>query len=295
MEQRETRPPSHHLLVQPDVKDVRRGTHLGFQDPCPVFADELADRALGIILIPEDARVRGTDLHARRLQPARDAVVTPGAFVRPPVHRVEQPHAVRAGLDAVLAADAVVVVDEHHAVRSTEGGAHRADLDARRVLTLVAELRHEERLLDLRVLIAVIEPILFFRTRRGDVSRILLAVDARFLLALEIDIPIHPGAEVVCVPRHAVFGLARLDATQTTDTAGRIHAEAPTVLGPVVAGSGQCGYGGRQPPPSHESYGDERGAGVNDGPAEQPHKTASARLMLADFPLHGAGPSAGAA
>src|SRR3989344_7359287 len=269
MEQRETRPPSHHLLVQPDVKDVRRGAHLGFQNPCPVFADELADRALGIILIPEDAAVGWAHLHARGLQPPGDTVVTPGAFVRHPVRMVVLPHAVRAGLDAVLAADTVVVIDEHHAVRSTEGGGHRADLYARRVLTLVAELRHEERLLDLRVLIAVIEPIFFFRTRRGDVSRILLAVYPRFPLALEIDIPIHPGAEVVCVPRHAVFGLARLDATQTTDTAGRIHAEAPTVLGPVVAGRGQRGYGGCQTPPAPEPPGGERFARVKGGPPEE--------------------------
>src|SRR3970040_452331 len=110
MKQRETRPPSHHLLVQPDVKDVRRGTHLGFQHACPVFADKLADRTLGVVLISEYTRIDRTGHHARGLEPPDNAVITPSAFVRHPELMVEQPHAVGAGLDAVLATDAGVVL-----------------------------------------------------------------------------------------------------------------------------------------------------------------------------------------
>ncbi len=57
-----------------------------------------------------------------------------------------------------------------------------------------------------------------------------MAVDARSVLAFQIDVALDPGAEVVRVPGDIVLTLARLDATQAADALRGIDPESPRCL-----------------------------------------------------------------
>src|SRR5574341_1567445 len=137
---------SSYFLVDSDVEHVGRVTGLGPQNVHAIVADEQADRALRIVAIAENARADRARLHAGGLQPLGDPVVAPRALLRGPGAHVEIARAVGAGLHAVLAADAVLAVDENDAVPGPVGRARRAHLDAGRMLALVAQLRDEKRL-----------------------------------------------------------------------------------------------------------------------------------------------------
>jgi hypothetical protein len=163
-------------------------------------------------------------------------VITPRAFFRDLFAIIEEAHAIRTGLHAILAADAVVVIDQDHTIVGSVGGTGRTHLHAGRMRAVVAELGHEECLFDLCVLVDVGESIFPFRTRGFDVHRIVVAIDARFIFTFQIDIPLHPGAEMMRILGDVVFRLARLDATQAADALCGIDAERPAMLGPVVTG-----------------------------------------------------------
>src|SRR5208282_1951387 len=143
--------------------------------------------------------------------------------------------AVWTSLDAVLATDAIGMVDHDHAVLGLVRGAGWAHLHASRMGAVVTQLGHEECFLHLRVLVAIGETIFPFRAGGRDVHRIGLAVDVRRVLAFQIDVTLDPGAEVMGVAGNLVFRLARLDAAQAADAFCGIDAESPTVLGPVIA------------------------------------------------------------
>ena len=87
-------------------------------------------------------------MHTRRLHALGYAVIAEVALVGDLVFRVEKAHAVRAGHDAVAAADAPFAVHQHHPVFGLVGRPDRADLHAGRVVALVAEFRHEESFID---------------------------------------------------------------------------------------------------------------------------------------------------
>src|SRR5208337_428446 len=202
-----------------------------------VFLDEPADRARFVLEIAEHAGADRADLDAGRLQPFGDAVIAPGALVRDVLLRVEEARAIRASLDAVLAADTIGVVDEDYTVLGLKRRASGAHLHAGRMRAVVAQLGHEERLLHVRVLVAIGEAVCLFRARGRDVHRIGLAIDVRRVFTFQIDIALDPGAEVMRVERDIVFRLAGLDTAQAADALPGINPECPLVLGPVVPGN----------------------------------------------------------
>src|SRR6202158_886948 len=227
--------PSTYVLVDADIEDIGGVAGFGFEHVDPIIGSELTDRTLFVVEISEDARTDRTHLDASGQQSLGDAVITPGAFVGNVQFRVEEARGVGARLDAVLATDAIGMVDQDHAVVGLEGRAGWAHLHAGRMGAVVAQLGDEEGLLDLRVLVAVGESIGTFRTGGRDVHGVVLAVDARPVLALQIDVALDPGAEVMSVAGDLVFRLARLDAAQAADAFRGINAERPTVLAPVIA------------------------------------------------------------
>ena len=97
-----------------------------------------------VLQIRQHARRRGARLAARRRQALRDAVITERALLRHVLFRMDEPAAVRTRLDAIAAAETVLLIHQHHAVRSRERGAHRANLRARGIRAVVAQLGHEE-------------------------------------------------------------------------------------------------------------------------------------------------------
>jgi hypothetical protein len=61
-----------------------------------------------------------------------------------------------------------------------------------------------------------------------------MRINARFLLALKVNIALDPGAKVRGVPDHVVLGLAGLDTAQATDALGGVDTVCPAILCPVV-------------------------------------------------------------
>src|ERR1022692_3053311 len=202
----------------------------------PMGAYENADIACRIIEIPEDPGVHGANLDAGRLQPLRNPVIAPGTFVGGLRLLVEVPRTIRTSLDTVPAANAVFFVDEYHAVRRLVGGPNRTNLHAGWILAVVAQLRDKEGLFYFLVPVTIAKAVILRGIGCCNVHRIRLAVDARFILTLEVHVTLHPGAKVIRIEGDFVLDLAGLDAAQAADAALRIDPECPTALGPVVIG-----------------------------------------------------------
>src|SRR5664280_3803104 len=230
MARRESGLPSDHVLVYAHVEDIRGIAGLGFQHAHPIVLDELAYWALFVVAVAENARADRTNLDASRLQLLGNAVVTPGALVGDVLFLIEEARAVRAGLHAILAADAISMIDDDDAILGFVGRAGRTYLHAGRIRAVIAQLRHKEGLFDIGVLVPVGKTIFALLGRRRDIHRVGLAVDLRFVLALQGDVALDPGAEVMWVQRNVVFFLAGLEATQAADAFFSIDAEPPLML-----------------------------------------------------------------
>ena len=135
----------------PGIEDARFGPKMRFEPLHTVVAKNawIGSFSTGFFRSPKMRASLGQTLHTGRFKPAGDPVIAEGALLGGMGDRVEEPAAVRAGLDAKAAADAILGIDQHRAVGGLKGRADRADLGTRRVLALVAELGHEERVQDL--------------------------------------------------------------------------------------------------------------------------------------------------
>src|SRR3954468_7828887 len=105
--------------------------------------DELVVRA-------ELDRVRRARLRARGLEPVLEPVVTQRALRGPPVVRVAVDHPERTGGHAVAAAVADVRLHDHGLELGADQRARRARVEAARVRAVLADVRHEEPLVELR-------------------------------------------------------------------------------------------------------------------------------------------------
>src|SRR5450759_1617965 len=152
-----------HVLVYAHIKDIRRIAGLGFQHAHSIVLDKLAYWTLLVVAIAENARAE------------------------------------RAGLHAILAADAVSMIDDDDAIGGLVGRAGRTYLHAGRIRAVIAQLRHKEGFFDIGVLVPVGETIFARVGRRRDIHRVGLAIDSRFVLALQGDVALDPGAEVMRV------------------------------------------------------------------------------------------------
>ena len=92
-----------------------------------------------------DARPTGQMPTQAGFEPLGDPVVAQGAFVGGVGRWVDEAAAVGAGLHAVAAADAVLVVDQHHAVRVREEAPTGQTWVHGVCCAVVAQLGHEER------------------------------------------------------------------------------------------------------------------------------------------------------
>jgi len=108
--------------------------------------NDLCYGVIGISQICNPPSTECTTIYARRLHAFGNPVVTEIAFVSDLVLRMEESDAVRASHDAVTAANAPFPVDQDDTIVRLVRGTDRANLDTSRVVTLIAELRHEKRL-----------------------------------------------------------------------------------------------------------------------------------------------------
>src|SRR5262245_41658579 len=142
------------------VPELRLGPEVLLEPKDLLVREHPADLAVGIQEVAEHARARRAGLDTRRVPAlarpldAEGALLDHAAFPEPVpevvllgVHLVggndgiapvEAPRVVRAGRDAVAAADAPVVVDHDDAVRLHPGGLDRTDVHAGRVLAVEA-------------------------------------------------------------------------------------------------------------------------------------------------------------
>ena len=149
-----------------------------------------------------------------------DAVVAEGALIDRLLLGMQVAAAVRAGLHAVAAAEAVTLVDQHDAIGADEGGADGADLDARGIDAVVAELGDEEALDVDAAWAAGSRPC----APLGEST--LGCLSSSDLVALD------PGAEVA-VGDVVLLG-AGLDAVAAADALADVDEHAPPVLGHLV-------------------------------------------------------------
>src|ERR1039457_3436762 len=140
-----------YLLVQAGVEDAGFGAQMRLEHLHPVFFVKFLERIIGmqIFQIAKYARLRRTNLDTGRLQSARDAMITKRPILGRAGDRIQESGAIRTGLDAKGAADAVLRRNEHRAIRRAKRRADRTGLDARRILAQVAQLRDKERVLNL--------------------------------------------------------------------------------------------------------------------------------------------------
>src|SRR6185437_12016854 len=129
------------VVVELGLRCQVRLQHLNFV--CP---QKLVNGVLGVLEVGQLPRAGGAVLAAGRGQSLGDPVITKRAFLRHVFLRMQEAAAVRTCLYAVTAAQAVLFVDQHYAVRRDERSSHRTNLGAGRIRAVVAHFGNEELL-----------------------------------------------------------------------------------------------------------------------------------------------------
>src|ERR1035437_1096562 len=222
------------LLVQAGAENARFRAQMRFEHLHTIVFVKLLNRIVRnrVFQIAEDARLGRTNFNARRFYSAGDAVIAQRALLGGFGDRIQETAAVGTGLDAKAAADAVFQINQHGAVGRLEGGADRTHPHTKGVFTEIAQLRDEERVLDL-----ILRQERVGETVHPAVGRIhqrLAPGLSRARFRLGDDVTLNPGAKVRPL-RHAVFPLARLHAKPAADALVGINAHQPFMLGRVVA------------------------------------------------------------
>src|ERR1035437_4495861 len=218
-----------HRAVEVLVIDLGLRRHVRLQHRDFVIAQKRVHRVVGILEVHQLARAGGAILAAGSGQTLGNAVVADGALVHGFGFGLQIAAAVGAGLHAVAAAQAVLLVHQHHAVRADEGGAHRADLHAGGIRALVAELGDEEAL----------EAGLLGGRKAVDGS--LWGTDSGVDVAFGNFVALYPGAEIVF--GNLVLIGAGAHAVAATDALIDIDDHAPPVVGHAVGIARRLGAG----------------------------------------------------
>jgi hypothetical protein len=247
-----------------------------------LLADDLGDLAGLVRRVAELAGTDGADLDAGRELALVDAVVAPGALVRDAGRRLapgaglgrdQVAGTVRAGHDAVAAADAPAGVHQDHAVLGVIRRPDRAHRGARGVDALHAQARLEVRCRDW----------LAGGTGGGGLGR--EAVDAA-VGGVHVEGPVggrgvtlHPGPGAHRLLDDVVLLLARDDTQAASDARGGVHDKRPLLARGVVGGDDRAGgvqllcedrdeprehRGADEPPRDREAEPEERAAALGD-------------------------------
>ena len=145
--------------IGPQVVHLRQGSLLGRPHRGVAPGDEPGGLVVGVVEVGHFDGMGRADHHAARLETLLDAVIAEVALVGGIGRRVDVDGVVGAGVHAPLAADAVLVAEVHDAVRCPEQGTGGADVDARRVVAVVAA-HHREMPVDIgeRARLDVLDP-----------------------------------------------------------------------------------------------------------------------------------------
>ena len=214
-----------HRTIQAVIEILGAGSQMGFQHLHAVRFQEGVNGIVGIFQIGELPSAGGAVFAARGGKAFGDAVIAKRAFIGHVLGGMEVAAAVGAGLDAIAATDAIVLVDEDDAVGGVKRCANRANLRARGIRAVIAEFRDEE------VLSA---------GELGGGKTFLAAVrrihDGIFDVKVVHVIALDPGAEIAI--GDIIFLGAGADAVAAADAFGDVQEHAPPVFGGIVSGGG---------------------------------------------------------
>src|SRR5581483_8978254 len=188
-------------------------------------AQEFMNGIVRVLQVRELPRARGAHLAARGGQSLGDAVIAERAFLRRVGLGIDEAASVGAGLHAVAAAQAVILVHQDDSIGTDECGAHRADLRARGIGAMVAELGNE------KVLAALV------LARRESLLPAIGRFDLGALDPVVGDVVALDPGPVVAVG-NIVFLRAGADAIAAADAFRDVNQHAPPVFGNFVVGGG---------------------------------------------------------
>jgi len=172
-----------------------------------VHSGKSSQRACNTPGIPENSGLLWADFYAHGKQSLNQAMIAEGAFICDPGLRVQVTGAVRTGLDAVSTTDAALGVNQDHPVVGFKGSPNRANLNARRMIALVAYLGNKK----------TAEHILLDKGISVFVSLHIDGIDGNSPIGLD-HISFHPGSKVEGGGRNIVFCFASLHAPATPNT-----------------------------------------------------------------------------
>jgi len=183
----------------------------------PLSPDDASHRIAGVFDVADLSCPGRASLDTGRLQAAVNPVITKITFIRHMVDRMEKSHAVRAGHNAVTAADAPLPIHQHNTISSLVSCAHRTYLDAGRLCALVAELGNEKSLFDFfrgnvfEFAMSQIDP-----AGGKSVPRFFRCI-GEYVSLRGYNIPFNPGPGDIRVKGDFVFQFAGLDAETAAD------------------------------------------------------------------------------
>jgi hypothetical protein len=216
---------SPHAGIKTNIENVWLRPVLILEDGHSLGRYDFCYGIIGIPEISQSASTKCAAIHACWIHAFGNPVVTEVTFVRDLVHRMEEPDAIGASHNAVATADAPIPVNQDNAIVRLVGGTNRADLDAGRVVALVAELRNKKRLVD-------ILGLNFFATNRAcreSVSSTIRRI-CEGAAIFHDNVAFNPGSRYGRIIGNLVFVLAGFDAQSATDALGRIDQECPPDL-----------------------------------------------------------------
>lgn len=180
---------------------------------------------------------------------------------------VQETSTVRTGLNAKGTADAVFRVNQHRTIRRAKCRANGANLNARRVLAKIAQLRHEKGVFNLILRQGRRResgnPVLGNSTIRRIHDRLATSF-IRAGLRLGYNITLNPSAKIRSL-RHTVLFFAGFRAQTATDALTVINAHQPFMLGRVVAlgrAAGNKNFLHRRLGRARRSYGQQTSEGT---------------------------------
>ncbi len=151
-------------------------------------------------------------------------MVAESAFLRRAGLRMKIPGTVGTRLDTVTASDTVFGIYQHDAIRRFIRSTHRTDLDAGRIVTMVAKFGHKKAPDN-----GFIQSVPVFKT----VDRTVRAVDYYFFI-FENAISLNPRSEIDRLSGYVVFYLAGIYTASTPNALVHVNSHSPVMVGRSV-------------------------------------------------------------
>jgi hypothetical protein len=211
-----------HVGIEAEIEDVRLGAVFVLQNRNSLGRNDFRHRIIRVSQVRQSSCAERTAFNAGWLHAFADSVVTEVALVGDLVVWMKEAHAVGAGHDAVAATNAPIPVDQDYAIVGLVGCPDRAHLDTGRVVALVTELRHKERLANVLRVDFFIAYLVIYKA----IATAHWGIDMRFTI-LGYDVSFDPGARYRCVLGDFIFNLTGFYAKSAAHAFRRVYLKCP--------------------------------------------------------------------